>query len=275
MKIILAGSPEIAVETFEKIIKNFDVVAIITQPDRPKGRGNVIQETPVASLGKKHGIKTFKPQKVIEIEKELKELDFDLLLTFAFGQWIPDSILSLGTRTPLNIHGSLLPNYRGAAPIQRAILDGQEEIGITLISMVKEMDAGDIWAKASKKIANDVTSKKAFEIISKLTEENIINWLNELDLMTPKSQGDNFTLAPKIIKAEGELFETLTKEEAYRIILAYNSNPGAFKIINNKRLKVFNALDEKVKNSIELKFKNGSLFAIDFQWEGKKRKKIS
>lgn len=274
MKILLAGSPQISVPTFEKVINNFEVVGIITQPDRPKGRGNVIQQTPVATLGEKYKIKVFKPNKMIEIKEELEILDFDLLLTFAFGQWVPTSILSLGKRTPLNIHGSLLPEYRGAAPIQRAILDGKEEIGITLMSMVKEMDAGAMWAKASKIITPETTSDKAFKIISKLAEENIVNWIKNLDNMTPKEQGKDFTIAPKIIKAEGELKETLNVEKAYRIVWGYCSNPGAFRIIRGKRLKVYGVSKKSKKNSIELKFCDGSLFAIDFQWEGKKRKSI-
>jgi len=274
MKILLAGSPSIAVPAFKKIIKNFEVVGIITQPDRPKGRGKIVQQTPVALLGQRYDIKVFKPNKMSEIEQELKKLKFDLLLTFAFGQWIPTSILSLGTRVPLNIHGSLLPEYRGAAPIQRAILDGKDKIGITLMTMVEEMDAGQMWVKAWKEITPETSSDEAFKIISELAEDNIVKWLNNLDSFSPEEQGSNFTLAPKIVKSEGELLETLDKEKAYRIVYAYNSNPGAFRIIDGKRLKIYSVSKFPKKNAIILKFNNGTLFAVDFQWEGKKRVQV-
>ena len=174
MKIVLAGSPEISVQAFENIINNFHVVAIVTQPDKPRGRGMKTSPTPVAILGAKHNIKVFKPHKIGQIKDDLVALDFDLFLSFAFGQYVPSSILNLGTYKPLNIHGSLLPKYRGAAPIHYAILNQDQEIGITLMEMTKEMDAGNMLFKASAKIESHTTTGQAFDIISDLAADNIV-----------------------------------------------------------------------------------------------------
>ena len=276
MKIVLAGSPQISVATFEKVINNFDVVAIVTQPDRPKGRGMKKIETPVAALGFKYGIKTFKPEKISSIYEELKKIDFDLFLTFAFGQWVPTKILELGKFKPMNIHGSLLPKYRGAAPIHYAILNGDKEIGITLMEMVKEMDAGDMYFKASHKINESITTGKAFDIIDELAQKNIIKWINLIEKgeLSPEKQSENFTLSPKIEKSFSELKSDITIKQAMRKIKGLNPFPGAFIRINGKRLKIFNASVNSIPNAIEIDFKDGKLFIEEYQWEGKKRKTV-
>ena len=272
MKIVLAGSPSIAISCFEKVIQNFNVVAIITQPDKPKGRGMKMQETPVATLAHKHSIKVFKPNKIIEIKDDLEKLNFDILLTFAYGQWIPTSILKLGKYKPINIHGSLLPKYRGAAPIHHAILNGDKNIGITLIEMIKEMDAGDMFFTASQKISDETTTGDGFKIIANLAKENIIKWLKAIESkkIIPIKQPKNFTIASKIEKSFGNL-EKLKIKEAIRRIKALNPFPGAFINIQGKRLKVFNVSLKEIPNSILLNFQDGNLFATDYQWESKKR----
>lgn len=273
MKVVLAGSPQISVAAFEEVIKNFDVVAIVTQPDKPKGRrGMKLEETPVAKLGRKYNIKTFKPHRIIEIKNELAELDFDIFLTFAFGQWVPESILKLGKYKPVNIHGSLLPKYRGAAPIHYAILNGDKEIGITLIEMIKEMDAGDMFFKSSIKIDENTTTGEAFEIIDNLAKDNIVSWLEKIEEGTvkPKPQPSNFTLSPKIEKSFGNI-DNLSIKEAIRRIRGLNPFPGAFIIIDGRRLKIFNISQKEIPNSIPINLNDGKIYAIDYQWESKKR----
>lgn len=276
MKIVLAGSAEISVRAFEEVINNFDVVAIITQPDRPKGRGLNVESTPVSKLASRYKIKTFKPNKIIEIKNELEKLDFDLFLTFAFGQWIPTSILSLGKYKPMNIHGSLLPKYRGAAPIHYAILNGDKEIGITLMEMVKEMDAGDMYFQASKKINNNTTTGDGFKIVEELASSNIVNWIKKIqkENIKPIKQGNVFSLSPKIDKKFAELDNSLTVNEAIRKIKAMNPFPGAFIYRDNKRIKIFDVTKEQINNSIELNFKDGNLYSNEYQLEGKKITKI-
>ena len=271
MKIILAGSPEISVPAFEKILqnKNFEVVAVITNPDRKSGRGMKLNQTPVASLAQKYSIKTYKPNKISDIYLELKDIKFDLLLSFAFGQYIPSTILSLGTHKPLNIHGSLLPKYRGAAPIHYAILNGDKEIGITLMEMVKEMDAGDMYFSAKIEINEFTTTGDGFKIISKLAESNIINWLENLKDASPEVQGIDFSLSPKISKQEAKIKTHDTMENNLRKIRGMSPFPGAY-IQYDKRIKIFDASFEYVKNSIEIICSDGSLFATKYQMESKK-----
>lgn len=277
MKIILAGSPEISIKAFENIINNFEVLAIVTQPDRPKGRGMKMVETPVSTLGKKHGIKVYKPEKIKDITNELFALNYDMFLTFAYGQWIPDELLYFGKYKATNIHGSLLPKYRGAAPIHYAILNGDKEIGITFMQMITQMDAGDMYFKASEKIDEYTTTGQGFEIISKLAAENIVKWLHLIEKgeYKPEAQGDKFSLSPKIEKSFAELKNDLTIEQATRKIRGLNPFPGAFILINNKRLKVFDVRDKQVDNSIELEFADGKIYAVDYQWEGKPRKVLN
>ncbi len=273
MKIVLAGSPSIAVDAFRKVIENFDVVAIVTQPDRKQGRGLKLQQTPVSELAQEFGIKVFKPSKIIEIKDELEKLEYDQFLTFAFGQWIPESVLKQGKNLPLNIHGSLLPKYRGAAPIHHAILNGEEEIGITLMEMIKKMDAGQMFFKASTSIDETTTVGQGFEIVSKLAADNIVAWLKLVEEGKAKGeeQSSNFTEAPKILKTFGLIDNNLTVKEALRKIMGLNPFPGAFTFINEKRVKIFNASIEHEANSIKIDLKDGSLFITDYQFESKKR----
>ena len=275
MKIILLGSPTIAIPAFEEVINNFDVVAIITQPDRKQGRGMVLKQTAVADLGDKHNIKVFKPNKIIEIKEELAVLNFDIMLTFAFGQFIPTSVLSLAKFPPINIHGSLLPKYRGAAPIHQAILNGDKEIGITLMEMIKEMDAGQMFFKASVKIDETTTTGDGFEIVEQLAKENIVSWINEF-VKNPvgEQQDDNYSLASKIEKQFAELKSDITTNQAIRKIRGLNPFPSAFIFVDEKRLKVFNVSKTEIKNGVKLEFKNDILWANDYQWANKKRIKV-
>ncbi len=273
MKIVLLGTPQISVRAFEEVIKHFDVVAIVTQPDKPSGRGMQVRQTPVAMLAHEHGIRLFKPENISQIKDELEALDFDLLLTFAFGQYIPTSILSLGNYKPLNIHGSLLPKYRGAAPIHYAILNGDNKIGITLMEMVKEMDAGDMFFKASAPIDSRTSTGEAFEIVSDLAAKNIFEWLKKVESrhVSPEPQSSDFTLSPKIDKSFGELSHQLSKHELERKVYGLNPLPGAFFFKDGQRVKVFGVSDHWSEGAIEFNVKDGKVYFDDYQFEGKKR----
>ncbi|MCK5945789.1 MAG: methionyl-tRNA formyltransferase [Mycoplasmataceae bacterium] len=275
MKIVLLGSPDISVDAFKEVIANFDVVAIVTQPDRKQGRGMVLKETAVAKLGNDNNIKVFKPNKISEIKDELEALNMDVMLTFAFGQYLPKSILDLPKLPPINIHGSLLPKYRGAAPIHHAILNGDKEIGITLMRMVKEMDAGTMYFKAQQNINENTTTGEGFEIISSLAKENIVEWLKSFEKKQEGTeQGKDFSLSPKIEKSFALIENKDEVESTLRKIKGLNPFPGAYAILEGKRIKIFNASLEEVKNSIKLSLSNGTLFINEYQWENKKKVKL-
>ncbi|WP_322934985.1 methionyl-tRNA formyltransferase [Mycoplasmopsis felis] len=276
-KIVLLGTPEFAIKPFKQIIENFNVIAIISQPNKPANRGYKIQETPVAKLAKEYGIKLYQPNKISEIYNELNELDFDILLSCAFGQYIPMNILELPKIASINIHGSLLPKYRGAAPIQYSLLNGDTETGISLIYMTKEMDAGNIIFSESIPIENTDTSDTLFEKLSELSSLKIVYWLNKFiskDFQEVIQNTNEVILSPKLKKEDALLTLDLTKQQAFNKIRAFSSNPGAYLYLNNKRLKIYLASLSQIKNAIELKFSDGSLWAIDYQYESKKRIKI-
>ncbi|MCU4706723.1 methionyl-tRNA formyltransferase [Mycoplasma sp. CSL7503-lung] len=275
MKIVLAGTPNFSVPIFEKIINNFNVVAIVSQPDKPNKRGNLVTPTPTKLLANKYNIKLFQPIKIKDIEQDLKSLDYDVFLTCAFGQYIPESILKIAKLGSINIHGSLLPKYRGAAPIQYSLLNGDKETGISLIYMSKIMDAGDIIFKAKIDISELDTSDTLFEKISLLAQEQIVDWLVKFeknDFVAEKQDDNLVILSPKLLKEDAHLDSSLTAEDAFNKIRSFSSNPGAYILINGRRVKIFYAhKSKKHNNSLILKFKNGNLYATDYQFESKKR----
>lgn len=274
MKILLAGTPNFAVPIFEEIIKHFDVVGIVSQPDKPSLRGHKTQPTPTKLLAEKYGIKCFQPEKIGQIKDELKALDYDYLITAAFGQFIPDSVLAIAKKLNLNIHGSLLPKYRGAAPIQYALLNNDKETGISLMEMVHEMDAGDVFATAKYEIKPTDAASTLFNELSDLAKNNIVEWIKKIDnneLKRVKQDSSLVTLSPKLNKEDAFLKPSLTCQEAINIIRAFEMNPGAYTIINDKRVKIFFATKDVVKNGIKIHFSDGDIYATDYQFESKKR----
>lgn len=274
IKVVLAGTPEFSVPIFEEVIKNFEVVAIISQPDKPANRGYKLIPTPTKILAEKYNIKCYQPNKISEIYDELVQLDFDFLLTVAFGQYIPEKILNLPKKAALNIHGSLLPKYRGAAPIQHSLLNGDKKTGINLIYMVKEMDAGNILKSSEIEIVEDDTSDSLFDKLSILSAQNITKWLKEIyennfnEIVQDISQ---VILAPKLTKEEAQIDLSQNSDQVINKIKAYSSNPGAYTFINNKRVKLFNATTKEVKNAIQLSCRDKNIYIYDYQYESKKR----
>lgn len=274
IKVVLAGTPEFSVPIFEEVIKNFEVVAIISQPDKPANRGYKLIPTPTKILAEKYNIKCYQPNKISEIYDELVQLDFDFLLTVAFGQYIPEKILNLPKKAALNIHGSLLPKYRGAAPIQHSLLNGDKKTGINLIYMVKEMDAGNILKSSEIEIVEDDTSDSLFNKLSILSAQNITKWLKEIhennfnEIVQDASQ---VILAPKLTKEEAQIDLSENSDQVINKIKAYSSNPGAYTFINNKRVKLFNATTKEVKNAIQLSCRDKNIYIYDYQYESKKR----
>ncbi|WP_370629446.1 methionyl-tRNA formyltransferase [Mycoplasma sp. Ms02] len=278
IKILLAGTPEFSVPVFEEVIQNFEVVGIVSQPDRPSNRGYKTTPTPVKLLAQKYEIPLYQPNKIGEIYEELSFLEFDYLLTCAFGQYIPTKVLDLPKIASINVHGSLLPKYRGAAPIQYSLYNGDKETGITLIYMTKEMDAGDMIASAKIPILEEDTSDSLFIKMSHLAKENIVGWIkNHYDNIRNDQKQDStqVVLSPKLLKEDALIKDTDSKEHNFNKIRAFSSNPGAYTFVNGKRLKVFYAKKELVKNAPIIQCSDGSLYATDYQFESKKRVKIA
>lgn len=279
MKIILLGTPFFSVPTFEEIIKNFEVVAVISQPDRQSGRKMSITATPVKSLAEKYHIPVYQPEKIIEIYNELSKLDFDLMLTMAYGQIIPEKILKLAKIASLNIHGSLLPKYRGAAPVQRAIMNGEKQTGISLMYMEKEMDSGAILFQEKLDIEDNDTADILFSKMCKLTRGVIVEWLKKVetkDFKAQKQDPKKVSFAPKISKEEEQIkWDTIQNNK--NKINGLSSNPGAFYKDGdtNKRIKIYEVSLENVPNSKVIPCSDGNLYATTFQIEGKNKVKVN
>ncbi len=270
MKIVLAGTPQFSVKVFEEVINKFEVVAIITQPDRPKGRGQRVIETPVKHLAKKYGIKIFQPKRIGEIYDELQKMNFDIFLTCAYGQIIPENILKLPRIAALNIHGSLLPKYRGASPIHYAILNGDKKTGISLIYMINKMDAGNILFKVETPIEASYSTGDMFEILSDVAANNITIWLKRIEkgqFIAIEQDPNNVSFSPKIFKNECEITSNKTVFQAQRMIKAFNPFPGAYIIKNNKKFKILNY---SLNKGIEYKLNDGTLFITELQAPNKK-----
>jgi len=144
-RIIFMGSPEYALPALNALVKHHQVLAVVTQPDKPVGRIKILTPPPVKVLAQKYGLTIFQPHKIKDIYQELVDLEPDFIVTAAFGQFLPENILELPRFEALNLHGSILPKYRGGAPIQRAIMNLDQETGVSIIRMVKKMDAGPVF----------------------------------------------------------------------------------------------------------------------------------
>lgn len=283
MRILLAGTPILSLSTFEKIIQNFEVIALITQPDKPIGRKKIITPPPTYFLAKKYNIKILQPENISNIYEELSKMEFDIFLTMAYGQIIPKKILDLSKIGSFNIHASLLPKYRGASPIQYSLINGELETGITLMEMIQKMDAGDIFFQRKIKIEEDDNFDSLSEKISLITSQNIVDWLLKIEQNNFKKIKQNeseVTYAPKITK-EDEILKLDTIENTLNKIRGLSSNPGAYLIfntnqeqyknLNGKRVKIYKAQKFFLKNALEIKCLDGVIYASIFQFEGKNK----
>lgn len=279
IKILLAGTPSFAVPTFTKIIEHFDVIAIISQPSKPVGRKQIISDPPVVELAKKYHIPVFQPQKINEISNQIQTIEFDFFITMAYGQIIPSSILNRAKYGSYNIHASLLPLYRGAAPVQYALLNGDQKTGITFIEMVQKMDAGDILFQEEIMINPEDNCDLLLDRLSQVAQNHIVQWIEDIknNQYEQKAQNESLVIfSPKITK-EDEKITFGTKRDTMNKIRALSSKPGAYILdpISQKRIKIFKATELEIKNAIKIPCSDGLLYGIEYQIEGKKKVSIT
>ncbi len=285
-KIIFIGTPDFSISSLNKLIKeNYNIIAIITQPDKKVGRKQEITHSPVKKVALKHNIPLLQPQKIKNIYKEIKDLKPDLIITAAYGQIIPKNILKIPKFGCINIHGSLLPKYRGASPIQYAILKGDKKTGITVMEMDEKMDEGDIISQKSIKIESNDTASSLHDKLSILGADLLIETLpkilNKKSKYTP--QDHNKTTYTKILKREdGKINWNKEAIEIERKIRAFYPWPGTYTKFGTKKLKIievkFSEINKKLESGIpfETKSKNlavkcgkNSLILEKVQLEGK------
>ena len=294
MKIVFMGTPDFAVGALESLVEaGHDVVAVVTQPDKPKGRGKEMQQTPVKACAVKHNIEVFQPVKIKtpEAVEVLKGYGADLFVVAAFGQILSKEILDMPKYGCVNIHASLLPKYRGAAPIQWAILDGEKETGVTIMQMNEGLDTGDMLTKVVVPIEDTDTGESLFDKLAEAGAKLLIKTIPQIEAGTlkPEPQDDSLSTYAKMIKKEMGLIDW--KKEAIvleRLVRGMNSWPSAYTHFQGKTLKVWEtevetceteavpgSVVEVTKNSIKVQTGKDLLVLKQIQLEGKKRMDVA
>lgn len=284
------GTPDFAVGTLEEIIKaGHEVVLVVTQPDKPKGRGNTMQFPPVKECALSHGIEVFQPKRVKEPEcvEYLKQYQPDIIIVVAFGQILSKSILDLPPLGCINVHASLLPRYRGAAPIQWAVINGDEITGVTTQRMDTGIDTGDMIAKREVRLAEDETGGSLFDKLAEVGAKLCVETMDMIEKGTAEYTPQNHDAATHtsmISKELGNIDWTQPAAAIERLVRGLNPWPSAYTHLDGKMIKIWRAkvvsdaadyepgcIVKVTKDDIEVQAGDGVLSLLEVQLEGKKR----
>lgn len=245
MRVVFMGTPDFAVGALVAIIKaGHEVAAVVTQPDKPKGRGKEVQMTPVKVCAQKHGIPVFQPVKIKEPEavEALRGYGADIFVVAAFGQILSEEILEMPKYGCVNIHASLLPKYRGAGPIQWAIINGEKITGVTIMQMDKGLDTGDMLFKAKVEIDPDETADTLHDKLAAAGAGLIVEALAKIEAgdVTPVKQNDEESCYAKMLhKSMGKIDWNMEADKLDCLIRGLISWPGAFTVYRGKTLKIW------------------------------------
>jgi len=244
MKIVFLGTPDFAVKSLQALIGSLhEVIAVVTQPDKPVGRKGVPTPSPVKVFALEKGIKVLQFDKIrVQGVEELKKLAPDAMVTCAFGQILSQEIIDIAPYGIINVHGSLLPKYRGAAPIQYAVINGDKETGVTIMKTEAGIDSGDILAVKRTAVGENETAGELFDRLSELGAEILVETLDRLEkgLVTPvKQDATKATYVKMIKKQDAKLDFTLSAKKIKCFVLGMNPWPVAFTGLNGKMLKIF------------------------------------
>ncbi|MGL4949173.1 MAG: methionyl-tRNA formyltransferase [Anaeroplasmataceae bacterium] len=241
MKIIYMGTPSFSVKILESLNEKYEVVMVVTQPDKITGRKKELMFSPVKKRALELGINVFQP---INIRKEfdiIKACNADILVTAAYGQILPLELLN-SFKKCINVHASLLPQYRGGAPIQRSIMNGDLVTGISIIEMVEKMDAGKIFAQKDIEIDPSINSDNLFALLSNVGNDLLLDVIDDIynnKLLGVPQDESKVTFAKNIKREEEKINFNLTSQEVHNQIRGLSTNPGAFFIINEEVIKVY------------------------------------
>lgn len=293
MRVVFMGTPGFAVGTLKALLEaGHDVAAVVTQPDKPKGRGKELLMTPVKAEAVKHDIPVFQPERVRKNEEfleELKKLAPDVIVVVAFGQLLPVSVLTLPKYGCVNVHASLLPMYRGAAPLQWVIINGEKVSGVTTMQMDKGLDTGDMLLKEEVAIEPKETYETYHDKLSVVGAQLLIKTLDGLEAgtITPVKQEGDTCYASMIDKSLGNLDFTRPAVELERLLRGLDPAPAAYSFLDGKLLKLFGAdvvdsdkeysaqecgiITNITKNTFDITTGAGVLRVNEVQLEGKKR----
>lgn len=302
LNILFMGTPDFAKESLEAIYNaGHNILGVVTNPDKPKGRGMKLVASPVKEFAMEKRIPIYQPLKVRnnqEFIDEIKKLKPDVICVVAYGKILPKEILDIPEYGCINVHASLLPNYRGAAPIQWAVINGDKETGVTTMYMDVGMDTGDIILKEKVEIENDETTGELWERLSQIGGKLLVETLKQIENGTAprEKQGSNYTLAPMLDKEMSKIdWENKTAKEIKNLVRGLNPIMGAYTFLNNKKIKFWKVDIEKnmefgqekiktLKNGtvvksnqregLYIKTREGILKVIEIQGENAKRMNI-
>ena len=247
-KVIFMGTPAFSVPILQALIdeETIEIVGVVSQPDRKVGRKQIITPPPVKQLAMEHNLTMYQPEKLSGSDemKEILTLDIDLIITAAYGQYVPTKLLNAPTHRAINVHASLLPKYRGAAPIHYAVLNGDEKTGVTIMYMEKEMDAGNIISQREIAINDEDDTGNLFEKLSLVGRDLLMDTLPAIFAGENESivqNEDEVTFSPMISKEQEKIDWTLTAREVFNHIRALRPAPGAYTILEDQRFKIWAA----------------------------------
>ncbi|WP_173471969.1 methionyl-tRNA formyltransferase [Eubacterium ruminantium] len=289
IKVVYMGTPEFAVNALRRIHEEgYDIIGCFTQPDKQKGRSSKLIAPPVKVCAEEFGIPVFQPEKIREEEyvEELRSLNPDVIVVAAFGQILPESILNIPKYGCINIHASLLPKYRGAAPIEWAVIDGEKETGVTTMYMEKGLDTGDMIEKAVTEIGADETAEELRSRLADMGAELIISTLKNVisgNCSREKQDDSKSNYAVMLKKEMGKVDWNDPADKIERLIRGLQPWPVVYATLNDKNLKIYAAsvegdrdgepgeIVEVTKKNFVVKCGSGSLRIKSVQPEGKKR----
>jgi len=300
MKIVFMGTPDFAEKSLKAVHEaKHEIIAVVTNPDRPSGRGMKLVASPVKEYAVKENLPVYQPQKIRgneEFINEMKNIEPDVICVVAYGKILPKEILEIPKKGCINVHGSLLPKYRGAAPIQWAVINGEKETGITTMYMDEGMDTGDMILKAIMEIGEDETVGEVWNKLADIGAKLLVETLEKIEKgNAPRiKQTGEFTIAPMLSKEDAKIdFEQKTALQIKNQIRGLNPIMGAYAYLENKKIKIWKAklVDEcdintsiNIKNAqpgtiiladsklgLYIKAKEGILKVIEIQGENSKR----
>lgn len=302
MKVVFMGTPDFASESLKNLYEaGYEILAVVTNPDRQKGRGMKVIASPVKQYAIEKNLKIYQPEKVRKNQEfidEIKSLNPDVICVVAYGKILPKEILEIPHLGCINVHASLLPKYRGAAPIQWAVLNGEKETGVTTMYMDIGMDTGDMILKEKVQIGEDETTGELWNRLSKIGGKLLIETLKQIEEGTAprEKQGEDFTMAPMLDKKMAKIdWENQTASQIKNLVRGLNPIMGAYTFLKDKKIKFWKVdvaknigLTEDMeklangvvvlsdsKDGLYIKTKNGILKVLEIQGENARRMPIT
>ena len=302
MKILFMGTPDFAQASLSALYDaKYDIVGVVTNPDKPKGRGMKLVASPVKEFAMQKGLKIYQPTKIKnneEIIEEIKKLNPDVICVVAYGKILPKEIISIPRLGCINVHASLLPQYRGAAPIQWAVLNGDKKTGVTTMYMDEGMDTGDMILKQEVDIGEEETTGELWERLASIGANLLVETLKQIEkgIAPRQKQGEDFSLAPMLNKEMAKInWSAKTAQEIKNLVRGLNPIMGAYTFLNDKKIKFWKVdvatedeivvenlgfirngtvLVSDVRDGIFIKTKEGILKVLEIQGENARRMTI-